>query len=334
MRITLFNLRRSGVTEEELSAYIDGSLDAAARVRIDDRIVKSEELRSRLEALRATVAVLQSAEPLRAPRSFVLTPAMAYGVARPVRGQGFGRISPLMPAVAAAVAAVALGLLLVGNLTGSLRQTGQDTRKATELSLPAQGVMTTQAVMATQGAMPVVTVVVEKERSRDAAVPATPTGVGATPTSMSTPTAFKAAQATAGAESAPPMMAAELAQATATPATVAPAGPQSVAVPQVTPVETPIAAERAMADTEAGRDATPLPAGQGSEAGAKGTGGAATTETAQPADQLAVPGTPQKSPESGLRAPLWQLEVGFAALAAVLGAFAIAMAVQQRRRSS
>jgi anti-sigma factor RsiW len=359
MRITLFNRRRDGVTEEQLSAYVDGWLDAAPRARIEDWLERSAELRARLEALRATVRVLRSAERMRAPRSFALTPAMAYGPGKPIRSPGLTRISPLVPAMAAAAAALALGLLLVGNVTGSLRQSGGgafEERAATGMKGPSgpaapagtrgvageAGTAGTPAAERLEAAAVTTAVVTTRvvEKPVEATVPAQATAPpgAAMPSGAATPAAtslgavtsaatvvvekeaFKAAQATSGTESAPPMLAADLVRVTPTPAAgaVAPAGPQSAAAPAMTPVETPIAAERAADATEGGQTAPVAPEesrqAEVDEVGAVAAEGAADAE-------------------AGLGLPLWQLEAGFAALAAVLGAVAIAVAVQRRRSS-
>jgi len=112
--------RRTSI-DDELSSYVDGLLDEARRAEIDAELKTSQVLRQRLGGTRATVDLLRSAEPISAPRSFALTPEQAYGPARPLERRG---PSPMVPAFAAAAAAVAVGLLLVGNLAGTLGQSG------------------------------------------------------------------------------------------------------------------------------------------------------------------------------------------------------------------
>jgi hypothetical protein len=73
---------------EALSAYLDNQLKTKDRVRLEARLNENPELRSALEELRRTRAVLRSQPRLRAPRNFTLTAQMA-GVrpgARPVHG--------------------------------------------------------------------------------------------------------------------------------------------------------------------------------------------------------------------------------------------------------
>lgn len=62
---------------EALSAYLDNQLKAKDRVRLESRLNESPELRSALEELRRTKAVLRSQPRLRAPRNFTLTAQMA-----------------------------------------------------------------------------------------------------------------------------------------------------------------------------------------------------------------------------------------------------------------
>jgi hypothetical protein len=73
---------------EALSAYLDNQLKTKDRVRLESRLDVNPELRSALEELSRTRAVLRSQPRLRAPRNFSLTPEMAGqrpGV-RPVHG--------------------------------------------------------------------------------------------------------------------------------------------------------------------------------------------------------------------------------------------------------
>jgi anti-sigma factor RsiW len=73
---------------EALSAYLDNQLKTKDRVRLESRLNENPELRSALDELRRTQAVLRSQPRLRAPRNFTLTAEMA-GVrtgARPMHG--------------------------------------------------------------------------------------------------------------------------------------------------------------------------------------------------------------------------------------------------------
>jgi hypothetical protein len=99
---------------EALSAYLDGQLPAKERLRLETRLNQAPELRSALEDLRRTRAVLRSQPKVRAPRNFTLTPDMVGLKARPVRR------APAYPffRLASALAAFLFLLVLVGDLTG------------------------------------------------------------------------------------------------------------------------------------------------------------------------------------------------------------------------
>lgn len=56
--------------KESLSTYLDGQVGAQEQARIRHHLDQCEECRNHLEALRRTVALLQSNEPVRAPEGF------------------------------------------------------------------------------------------------------------------------------------------------------------------------------------------------------------------------------------------------------------------------
>ncbi len=104
---------------DRLSAYLDDALSASERAELERRLQTETDLQTALNDFRATRALLRALPPLRAPRSFALTPAQ---VRRPL---------PLMlaasPAVTLASAAAALilitaGLLLMSAPSGRLEQ--------------------------------------------------------------------------------------------------------------------------------------------------------------------------------------------------------------------
>src|SRR5512142_1925233 len=61
---------------ELLSAYLDDELSSRERARLEARLAVEPALRTELEALRRTVAVLHAAPEVTPPRSFVLDPAL------------------------------------------------------------------------------------------------------------------------------------------------------------------------------------------------------------------------------------------------------------------
>jgi hypothetical protein len=91
---------------ELLSAYLDGDLPPKEAEKLKARLRQEVLLRRRLDELRHTVAQLKGLPPVRAPRNFTLTPAMAGIKPRPQPLFNFFRF-------ASAVAAVAL-VIVVG----------------------------------------------------------------------------------------------------------------------------------------------------------------------------------------------------------------------------
>ncbi|MGD0612959.1 MAG: hypothetical protein ABSB41_15780 [Anaerolineales bacterium] len=68
---------------EQLSAFLDGKLSREAETRLTTRLESDAELRTSLEELRQTRALLRRTPKRRAPRNFTLTPKMA-GVRPPM----------------------------------------------------------------------------------------------------------------------------------------------------------------------------------------------------------------------------------------------------------
>lgn len=99
---------------EALSAYLDGELPAKERTKMEARLNQAPELRSALEEMRHTRAVLRSQPKVRAPRNFTLTPEMVGLTSRPPRR------APAYPffRLASALAGFLFLLVLVGDLTG------------------------------------------------------------------------------------------------------------------------------------------------------------------------------------------------------------------------
>ncbi len=62
---------------EALSAYLDGQLTPKDRARLEARIKSEADLRSALDDLDRTRALIRNQSKLRAPRNFTLTPEMA-----------------------------------------------------------------------------------------------------------------------------------------------------------------------------------------------------------------------------------------------------------------
>lgn len=110
------------ISDELLSAYLDGQLTAAETARVEQARALNIEVAMRLETMAHTVGLLRQTPRLAVPRSFVLSEAQVLAAggrvkgAQPARRAGgfwawLGELSPrLMPL---ATAAVALALLVV-----------------------------------------------------------------------------------------------------------------------------------------------------------------------------------------------------------------------------
>ena len=100
---------------DQLSAYIDGELEAAAAERLETHLAACEGCRLELEQLRATAAALRDLPEVQAPRSFTLSPERA-AARRPLTGA----TAPLALGMrlAAAGVAVALAAVFVVDLGG------------------------------------------------------------------------------------------------------------------------------------------------------------------------------------------------------------------------
>src|SRR5512144_1982076 len=105
---------RIGTREwEALSSYLDNQLNSRDRARLEAQLKSDAELRQAYEELRRTRIILRSQRRLRAPRNFMLTPAMA-GVKR-----GAARTSPgpfTVLRLASVLATIFFILITVGDL--------------------------------------------------------------------------------------------------------------------------------------------------------------------------------------------------------------------------
>ena len=113
----MFWFRRHSRYRDQLSAHIDGELDAAAARRLEAHLAECEACRAELEQLRDTVGALGELPEASVPRSFALTPeqAAARRAVPPAAPLAFGA------RIAAAGVAAALAAVLVvdiGDLGG------------------------------------------------------------------------------------------------------------------------------------------------------------------------------------------------------------------------
>ena len=128
-----FNSSQQHLSEEQLSAYVDGSSDAPSEDRVLQHLANCDATcGADLEGLRTTVHILKSIAPVAAPRSFALTAEMVADLPdgkplgeppAPIRSSAW-RTPVLVPAAASIAAAVVFALVLVGNLSGVIEQSG------------------------------------------------------------------------------------------------------------------------------------------------------------------------------------------------------------------
>jgi hypothetical protein len=94
---------------ETISAYLDGQLSARKQAHFESRLQQDQQLRIALEEMQHTRGILRNTPKLRAPRSFVLTPALA---GQPRR---LPRLAPIF-GWASAVASFLFVIFFVGDL--------------------------------------------------------------------------------------------------------------------------------------------------------------------------------------------------------------------------
>jgi anti-sigma factor RsiW len=102
---------------DRLSAYIDDQLSPAEKAALEQRLGREPELRSALSELRLTVTALRALPPVKPPRNFTLTPAMAglpdRGRPQPRRSL-FGTLR-----LAASLSALALAVVAGGDFAAT-----------------------------------------------------------------------------------------------------------------------------------------------------------------------------------------------------------------------
>ncbi len=101
--------------DELLSAYLDGQLAAEERARLEAQLATDPALRTELEALRRTVALVRNLPRVPAPRNFVLPQTIAIRP-RPVPAVRSRRALAPLFTVATSIAALLFIAVLVGDL--------------------------------------------------------------------------------------------------------------------------------------------------------------------------------------------------------------------------
>jgi hypothetical protein len=116
---------RTNQPDSPAQAYVEGKANAEQSQRVREASKASPRQADDVESLRATVSLLRSVEPVKAPRSFALREEPVPVVyRRPWFTQA--------PAMAAATAVLAVGVLVASDLAGALRQSGQSSQGPTQ----------------------------------------------------------------------------------------------------------------------------------------------------------------------------------------------------------
>lgn len=313
-------LRRKDYIDDAATAYIEGRATDRDEMALRDSEAREPGLRADLESIRSTVSLLRSVEPARAPRSFALTHAPA-----PVRRSSRPRLA-MAPAVFAIAAAATVGLLAVGNLANVVHQSdGTSESRSTsnssaELTVTVSGLggdgvgmQGPEGVPGSPGQPGAESSALSADTARIAVATATPAAAQATGTAapLSTSTPFIEDQLSAVDPDAPAPDASGgygIAREGTVPGLEQDAGTATKGLdePQSLPQTTAIA----VPGNAGGFDLLTLEAGEPQ-------GGSPLT--------LREPG------ESGFALPLWQLQVGFAALAVLMAG---AWVLLQRRLTS
>jgi len=113
------------ISDELLSAYIDRQTNEAELQRVENALAVEPALRERLEALQHTVALLQQAPSLVAPRAFVLSEQQVLAAGGRIQGtkqlsfweQWLPRLTPVVTAF--------IAVLFVLSLTSNFQQQTQ-----------------------------------------------------------------------------------------------------------------------------------------------------------------------------------------------------------------
>ena len=330
-------LRRKDYIDDAATAYIEGRATDRDEMALRDREAREPGLRADVESIRATVSLLRSVEPARAPRSFALTHAPA-----PVRRSSRPRLA-MAPAVFAIAAAATVGLLAVGNLANVVHQSdGTSESRSTsnssaELTVTASGLggdgvgmQEPEGVPGSPGQPGAASSALFADTARIAVATATPAAAQATgtaaPLSTSTPFIEDQLPAVDPDASAPD---ASGGYGIASEGTVP--GLEQDSGTATKGLDEPLAATgRIPSDSaEAGERRLRPQATIITVPGDAGDFDLLTLEAGEP--QGGSPPTLREPDESGFALPLWQLQVGFAALAVLMAG---AWVLLQRRLAS
>jgi len=194
---------------EALSAYLDNALPEAERAAFEQRLNAEPALQTRLESLRRTVAVLESAPVLAPPRDFRLDPAQYRRPASRPRRNLWLPVGVIGAAAAVFLVALVAGGGLLINTSSAPGQVPRSVAINPTLAPPAAGLSTTvptakagisESAGAVGPASPLPeSPTVSRSASADQAVqsPRTPTNFATATLAASTATAAEITQAAA-----------------------------------------------------------------------------------------------------------------------------------------
>jgi len=306
------NLQLSDDELELLSAYIDNRLAAAERGALEQRLSRDPALRTTLDELRGTVALLRELEPLPPPRSFTLDPA-AFAP-RPSRLFGWLRLG-------ATLASVLLALTFAVDFVGRSGVPGAPTAGGSAAVAPAPAQQESQrstlllatsapaaggAAAAAPTAAPAAAAPLQPTMSAKAAEPTAAPAAPEAPAAASGPASTAAAEAIQAAPSPTAEATTEIVQSTDTNTTAAPAATEAPAAPAPTQVEAQSSNAPAAANSASAPTLAPVT-----------TSGSQSPGTAQ-LDQSPPAQPPIAAPQSTIR-PIRLVEIGLAGLALLLG---------------